>query len=340
MKKNNILFMNFARGFGGGEVQTERLILALTQYHCVFFGRKAGILGKRLAEKNITVLPSFWSVCRFLWQQPQTIIHACDGRSVHLAVLLKKAFAKPLLVTRQVVFPLKRKSSQISYRMADVVVGVSQMASACIELINPRVQTIYGSVEKLPEHDDVAAHFLAHQTKLRVAQIGNFQPVKNFALTIELARRLPEIQFYLVGSGVLENDLKQQAKGLDNIHFIAFTPYLGSVMKNIDVQLLPSLSEALPTVILEAYQYGVPIVANKVGGIPEIVVDRQTGYLVENNNIETYQHHLQSLLDSPEILQQLKQNVQHYWQTHDFSVVRMAQEYTKIYDSLVSLKNN
>lgn len=334
--KNNILFINLARGFGGGEVQTERLILALSHYHCVFFGKKNGVLGKRLAEHNITVLPNFWAVCCFLWRQPKTLIHACDGRSVHLAAFLKLCFRLPLLITRHVVFPLKRKSSQISYRLADAVVGVSKVASENIQAINPNVQTIYGAVDKLPESHDIAADFVANQAALRVAQIGNFQAVKNFALTIQLAKRLPEIHFYLVGSGELEQDLKQQAEGLANVHFIPFTPYLGSVMQNIDVQLLPSLSEGLPTVIIEAYQYGVPVLANKVGGVPEIVLDGKTGFLVENNELEIYQQHLQHFLHAPDDLQLLKQNVQQFWQEHDFSAKRMADEYAKLYATLLS----
>ncbi|UOO86508.1 hypothetical protein [Neisseria arctica] len=48
-----ILFVNMARHFGGGEVQTERLICALSHFQPVFYGRKNSLLGKRLKQKNM-----------------------------------------------------------------------------------------------------------------------------------------------------------------------------------------------------------------------------------------------------------------------------------------------
>ncbi|MBD3614103.1 glycosyltransferase family 4 protein [Kingella kingae] len=335
--KSTILFISLAKKFGGGEVQTELLIQNIRQlgFDVAFYGKANGVLGQKLAKQSILVLPNLWTVGQFLRQHSSVLIHACDGRSVHLAAALKFCFKKPLLITRHVIFPLKRKSSQISYRYADAVVGVSQTASDKLKSLNAQTHTIYGGIEKLREHKSIDAYFQSAPNTLKVAQIGNFQAVKNFPLTIELAKSLPSVQFYLVGSGELEQELKTAAKDVANITFVPFTPYIGSVFKQVDVQILPSHSEGLSMVILEGYQYDVPILAHAVGGIPEIVEHGKTGYLIEHNQMEDYRVYLLELSKQPAQLAKLKQSTALYWQQRDFSGKRMAQEYVQLYKKLL-----
>ncbi|UOO86506.1 glycosyltransferase family 4 protein [Neisseria arctica] len=264
------------------------------------------------------------------------IIHACDGRSVHFVALLKWLFAKPMVITRHVVFPLKRFLSRWSYQQANAVVGVSKRASENLRLVSINATTIYGSVDKLAENEEILSQYSFALHRLKVGQVGNFQEVKNFPLTIELAKKCPETDFYLIGSGVLEEQLKKQATGLNNVFFIPFTPYIGSIFQHIDVQILPSHSEGLPSVILEGYQYAVPVLAHAVGGIPEIVEHGQTGFLIEQNQVENYQYYIQQLQPNLPLLSQLTQQTKQYWQQHDFSSVRMAKEYENIYNQILN----
>ncbi len=155
-------------------------------------------------------------------------------------------------------------------------------------------------------------------------------------MTIELARRFPSIHFFIVGSGELETELKTQASGIPNITFIPFNPYIGSVLKHMDVQLLPSSSEGMGFVILEGYSYQVPVIANKAGGIPEIVQQGETGFLIEDNRLEGYQDTLQFLLDNPSKLTEMKSHIHAYMQKMDFTASRMTKEYEEVYQELLN----
>lgn len=335
---NRILFINMASGFGGGEYQTEQLMRHLKTYEIYFFGKSNGKLAQYLKkhQPEVQVL-NFWKVIQLLLSKKPLIIHAQDGRGAHIAALFKRWFNKPIVITRHVSFPLKRSASLRSYQMADYLVGVSQEVSSKLADINPNLKTIYGGVKPLQENLDFEQHyFFPSSHTLSIAQIGNFQAVKNFELTIDLAKQNPDIMFYLVGSGERETQLKQQAESSQNIVFIPFTPYIGSVLKQVDVLILPSHSEALPNVILEAYQYHVPVLAHRVGGIPELIEHGKTGFLIQPNSVAQYQYYLDMLKNEPSLLQQFKSNIEHFKQMKDFSSQRMAEEYHLIYQMILN----
>ena len=76
-------------------------------------------------------------------------------------------------------------------------------------------------------------------------------------------------------------------------------------MNASDIFCLPSLNEGLPTVCIEASACGRPIVATKVGGIPEVVLDGENGILIEPRNPEQLVNAIGQLLDHPELCQRM-----------------------------------
>lgn len=337
--KPHVLFINMASGYGGGEVQTEVLIsLSAEHYECYFYGKQSGKIRASLQSKNINVkILNFWQCVQLARRHSDLIVHTHDGRGAHVGYLLKCLTACRLIITRRMTKPLKRGLSTLAYRKADCLVGVSQQIAAMLRPLNSHTRVVYGGVNPSREDIEFEQHYFSlPHTRLRVAHVGNLQPVKNFELTIKLAALYPQIEFYIVGSGVLESSLKEQAKELANVFFIPFTPFVGSVFKNVDLQILPSLSEGLGVVILEGYRYGVPVMANHVGGIPEIVLDGETGILVENNLLEGYCAFLDKIQRHELDLQKLSQQARAFMVSHDFTKERMAREYWEIYQQLLS----
>lgn len=332
--KPQVLYINMASGYGGGEVQTEVLIsLSAEHYECFFYGKKQGKIRASLLKNHINVkILNFWQCLKLAQQNPQLIIHTHDGRGAHVGYLLKRLTGCKLVITRRMTKPFKRGLSSLAYRHADYLAGVSQQIVDLLKPLNAHTRVVYGGVNPSRENEEFERqYFSSPHTHLRVAHVGNLQPVKNFELTIQLAALCPQLEFYLVGSGPLEEALKQQAKALNNVFFIPFTPYIGSVFKHVDLQILPSHSEGLGVVILEGYRYGVPIMANRVGGIPEIVLDGETGILVENNHLEAYRTFVENIQQHKIDLQQLSQQAKAFMQTHDFTKERMARDYWEIY---------
>ncbi|MDP8176085.1 glycosyltransferase family 4 protein [Pasteurella skyensis] len=336
----SILMINMAKGFGGGEFQTEQLMLELvTNYDIYFLGKRSGKLIQKVKEEMPQLhTVTIWQAIKLVLTKKNLIIHSQDGRGAHIAHFLKKISKKPTVVTRLVSASFRRKFSSSSYKSADCIVGVSQLMSKNLQQLNPNCETIYCCTRPtLPENSEFERQYFSDKKTLTIAQIANLQPVKNVTLTIELEKLFPQITFYIVGSGTAEqeNKLKEQAQNNPNIIFIPFTPYVGSILKNIDLHLMPSHLEGLPTVILEGYQYHLPTLAHATGGIPEIIENEKTGYLVYDNKVESYQAILEQLLNSPERLVELRENIKQYLTEKDFSAKRMAMEYHNIYQKLL-----
>jgi glycosyltransferase involved in cell wall biosynthesis len=106
----------------------------------------------------------------------------------------------------------------------------------------------------------------------------------------------------IVGDGELRADLEAQANRLGISDCVLFTGERDDVpdlLSAADLFVLPSVSEGLPISILEAMASKLPIVATNVGGIPELVIDGETGRLVNSGDVEGLSQALLSVLNAP-----------------------------------------
>lgn len=120
-----------------------------------------------------------------------------------------------------------------------------------------------------------------------VVAAGRLSPEKGFGVLVEAAadvlRHDPAAGVVLFGEGVLRPDLEGRVRELgiaDRFVMPGFRTDLDSLLPAADVVVLPSFTEGLPNVALEAGAAGVPVVATVVGGTPEVVADGETGFLV------------------------------------------------------------
>lgn len=128
---------------------------------------------------------------------------------------------------------------------------------------------------------------------LRIACVGRLHAAKRIDRVLravhQLQRKLPgRIRAIIAGDGPLQADLKHQAMNLgltpDVITFPGAVADIRTVYRSADIAVLTSDWEGSPNVLLEAMACGLPVVATRVGGIPEIVPDGQAGFLVEPND--------------------------------------------------------
>jgi glycosyltransferase involved in cell wall biosynthesis len=92
----------------------------------------------------------------------------------------------------------------------------------------------------------------------------------------------------LVGDGPDEEKLKEKVKELElgnHVSFFPFTSEPNYVFASLDITVLPSLyKEGLPNVLLESMSMKVPAISSNLGGVPEVVIEGDTGYMVEPGN--------------------------------------------------------
>jgi glycosyltransferase involved in cell wall biosynthesis len=126
-----------------------------------------------------------------------------------------------------------------------------------------------------------------------LGSIGSFEHRKGHPLLFEAFKGLtegplPDAHLMLVGDGPDEKLLREKVKtlGLEKqVSFYPFTSEPNTVFERLDITVLPSLyKEGLPNVLLESMAMEVPVVASNIGGVPEIVIDGETGYMVAPGN--------------------------------------------------------
>jgi glycosyltransferase involved in cell wall biosynthesis len=126
-----------------------------------------------------------------------------------------------------------------------------------------------------------------------LGSIGSFEPRKGHPVLFEALKELvknalPNVHLMMVGDGPDEITLKEKVKALGlerNVSFFPFTDEPNYVFERLDITVLPSLNkEGLPNVLLESMSMGAPVVSSDIGGVSEIVIDGETGYMVEPGN--------------------------------------------------------
>jgi glycosyltransferase involved in cell wall biosynthesis len=117
-----------------------------------------------------------------------------------------------------------------------------------------------------------------------------------------ISSRHPKARLLIVGDGPLKNELEQwsREKGLSQVHFLGFRGDMDEIMAAIDLFVLPSLTEGLPNVILEAFACAKPVVATNVGGVPEVVTHGENGLLVKPGHPALLAIAMEKCLKSPE----------------------------------------
>jgi len=119
---------------------------------------------------------------------------------------------------------------------------------------------------------------------LRIGYLGRLDPPKGLDDLLAACEGLPAAGWRLDvgGSGVpqYERELRARATTSPNIRFLSQVDTAG-FLRSVDVLVVPSrLNDSLPLVVLEAHAFGVPVIASRIGGIPEVVEEGRTGFLV------------------------------------------------------------
>lgn len=179
-----------------------------------------------------------------------------------------------------------------------------------------RIQILHNSAaaaENIPDAlvEEVRRRFgLPREGTKLLVTIGRLSFEKGHADLLHALRRLrdtrPELQWKLVmvGAGPEESNLRELARTLGLQSHIVFTSHQHNVLpfyRLADAMTLPSHTEGSPHVVLEAMSAGVPIVATRVGGVPEILTDNETALLVPARDANAMSSAIAKLLDSPEL---------------------------------------
>ena len=337
-----ICHLNLAPHYRGGERQTELLVreLARRGYSQRLVIKRGNRLATRCADiENLEIREVASNLLAAgLAVKGARIAHAHDGRTVYSVLFANLVYSIPYVITRRVVAPQSKSIFRgLAYRRAVAIAAISRAASVELRKRHPEVQPVV-----VP---DSTAGFAVNQFeveriraqrpgKILVGHVGALDHShKGQSTIIEAARiaatRHPDWHFILCGDGPDEQRFRDEIGALSNIELVGWVENVGDYLASFDLFVYPSLHEALGSTLLDAMQFGLPIVASNVGGIPDLVEDGVNGRLVEPEHVSQLVAGIAELLgtefDRDEIARRNRARAS------QFGVSSMAHAYVALY---------
>ena len=364
MSSWTIFHLDSERSWRGGEQQLLYLVRYLSEQ-----GHENVLLcppGTPLAEKaagqgfRTTAwnplgewdLPSVWRLRCILKKHPGAILHSHTGHTATLSFLAGAGLPVHRVVHRRVDFPIRSRWSRIfTYGRAACVIAISEG----IREVLSRSGIPAGKIRVIPS--SVSPRFFefapgeAYRRRIRselglensstllvqVAALAPHKDQENLLSAFErLSPRYPSLHLILAGEGPLRSKLQDRASALPcagRIHFLGFREDVPEILAGSDVFVLSSYLEGLGSVLLEAMAVGLPIVATRTGGIPEIVQDRLNGLLVSPKQPVLLAEAIAWMLDHPGQARTYAGKARE--RARDFHPNRMGQETEAVYRELM-----
>jgi len=181
---------------------------------------------------------------------------------------------------------------------------------------------------------------------ITIGTVGRLDPVKNQAALLHLCRRLLDrdpalgrrLRLVIVGDGPLRANLEAETAALGLAGQVSFTGARSDtpeLLRTLDVFVLPSLNEGISNTILEAMSTGLPVVAARVGGNPELVAEGVTGGLYDPADPAGLEGALLPYLTDPD-LRRAHGAAGRRRVVQNFSLDAMVQRYLDLYDELLT----
>ncbi len=172
-----------------------------------------------------------------------------------------------------------------------------------------------------------------------VARFDVVKGVDTFIKGAALAHREnPNLRFLIAGVGAEEKNLRRLCDELginDVMHFLGFVTDMNGLLNFIDLNALTSHCESFPYSMLEGAGMKCPIIASRVGGIPKLVRDGETGVLFESKNEEDFASKLLSIVSDKDALKTMGENIYNVATTR-FSSKTLCDDHIKIYETIIA----
>jgi len=171
--------------------------------------------------------------------------------------------------------------------------------------------------------------------ELIITHVSNFRPVKNIKNVILVFNNIQKkvnSKLLMIGEGPDKQMAEQLCKDLsiqDKVEFLGNTNQVEKNLCHSDLFLLPSNTESFGLAALEAMASKVAIISSNAGGLPEINIHGETGYLTDSNDIESMSNYAISILKSPQVLEEFK--LKAFKKAELFDINKVVPLYEEIY---------
>ena len=363
-KKLRILYVIDSLKMGGAERITVALMPFLNEIEpiiCTLYDHESPLLDRlgdvkhHFINANRLLDPGAFS--RFLGVLKDERIDMVHAQLQHATVFAATAqFIRgiPFVATRHVVTDdlsttKKRRlvrAENVALQAARQIVYVSNATcehhQQSLQMSDDRYMTIYNGIELKNFQIDKCKEDLATELgfptdKPLVVMVGVMRPGKGHKVAIDAAKQVPDVNFLLVGDGTdgFANSIKDYAKGVENVILLGTRKDVPVILNAVDMLILPSDMEALPTVLIEAGAAAIPAIASDVGGVTEIIKDGETGLVIPPQDPTALAQAIQRLVAAPALAEQMGKAAFDRIQA-TFTLENQARELTTLYERIVA----
>jgi colanic acid/amylovoran biosynthesis glycosyltransferase len=314
--------------------------------------------GRRFGRAAV-LLQVFNSILPFLEKGPYDIVHCHFGLNGDLGVLLRDTgvFDAKVITTfygYDVSSYLRSRGRNIYddlFAQGDLFLCVSEHMKTTIAKLgcDPQkviVHRLGAEVEKL-SFLPTGPRRNGRVVILTIARLVEKKGVEyGIRAVAKVLKRHPEIEYKIVGDGPLRNSLHRLIDSLgagENIKLVGWKDQaeIGQFLQGSDVLLAPSITpesgdeEGTPVVIMEAFAQGVPVVSTYHAGIPEVVKDGKSGFLVAERDVDALADKLEKSLEDPQLRLTMGRSGRAFVE-EEYDIDKLNDRLVKIYQQLLN----
>lgn len=367
MGKNEIrvLHIDSEKGWRGGQQQAAYLIERMCEmgFTTAMVSKPGSVMASYCLEKGLPFYPvsmrgeldvsagvKIAALCR---KHGFNVLHLHSAHALATGLWAKLFFRRlHLIAVRRVNSPIrKNRFSRFKYTTAalDKIICISDGIKEVLlnDGINPEtLVTIHSGVDlgkfdgiQIPQ--DFRKNIGIPQGHLVVGTVAALSAEKDYPNLLHAAEKIlanhNNVTFCAVGDGPEKESVCDLARGLNlgsRFIFTGFRKDVGCLLKIFDIFVLPSFKEGLGTSILDAQAIGLPVVACRTGGVPEIVFDGENGYLVPPRDSDALALAIADLVEHPEKRRAFGERG--YETVQNFSIDKTVHKNIELYKQLVA----
>jgi len=261
-------------------------------------------------------LPALFKLLGILQNIKPHIIHSFLFRANIIARLAGRLAGVPIIISSIRVLEAGKRYKHLIDRltaaMVDKYIAVSEAVRlftlSQVHLPENKIVTIYNGIDCSGAPEKAPEPLMVDSACCNIIFAGRFEQQKGHAVFIKALKQVKQqhanLKAYLFGEGPDEQHIRDMVvrEGLaEHIIFMGVVDNIMPYMQQMNMCVLPSLWEGLPNVLLEAMAARCPIVATRIPGVDEIVLDGQTGILCEPGNASALAEALLRLIQNPEL---------------------------------------
>jgi len=328
--KITVLHTEASLGFGGQERRILRELEGLdpARFRGLLVCQPGARLGEVTEARGMPTIRlkmrspydplAFARILRLLRREHVDIVHAHSSRDAWLAGAAGKMLGIPVFRTRHL---LTRIGGRYVYtHLTDRVITVSEGVRQYLisrGVSGEKIISVPTGID-LKRFDsartdlaDMRERFHVPREAFVIGIIAVLRGAKGHRFLLQalkiLAPEFPRMKLLIAGTGPQERNIRTLIKELgleEQVQMLGHVDDIPSLLTALDVFVLPAREEALGTALIEATAMGVPVIATRVGGIPEAL--GEAGLLFEAGNVDALVDHLRTLIRSPELAARMR----------------------------------